>query len=105
MKTNMTIDEEILKGFTIETVNPDTGEVQWWNMPNGKKLSYLNVLQVLTKFGWEYDDLLFFHVNGSLAHIYLSIPSCPLATISAKLADSFRKESYAVFFKESSERN
>jgi len=105
MKTNMTIDEEILKGFTIQTVNPETGVVDWWSMPDGEKFSSLNVLQVLTDLGWEYGNLLFFHVNGSLADIYLSVPSCPLATISAKLADSFRKESYAVFFKEASECN
>ncbi len=101
----MTIDEKILKGFAIETVNPETGEVNWWSMPNGKKLSHMNVLRILTDLGWEYGNLLFFHVNGSLADIYLSVPSCSLATISAKLADSFRKESYAVFFKEASECN
>ena len=101
----MTIDEKILKGFAIETVNPETGEVNWWSMPNGEKFSSLNVLQVLTDLGWNYGDDLFFHVNGSLADIYLSVPNCPLATISAKLAESLRKESYTVFFREASERN
>ena len=105
MKANMTIDEKILKGFAIETVNPETGEVNWWSMSNGEKLSPMNVLRILTNLGWEYGNLLFFRVNGSLADIYLSVPNCPLATISAKLADCFRKESYAVFFKEVSERN
>lgn len=100
----MTIDEEILNGYTIETVNPENGVVEWWGMPDSEKLSSLNVLQILTNLGWNYGDLLFFHVNGALADIYLFVPSCPIATISANLADSFRKESFAVFFKESSER-
>ena len=100
----MTFDEKILNGYIIETVNPENGEVEWWGTPNGKKQSFLNVLGVLTNLGWNYGDLLYFHVNGGLTDIYLSIPNCPIATISTKLADSFRKESYAVFFKESSER-
>ena len=104
MKKNMTLNEEIINGYTIETVNPEDGEVKLWGMPHGEKLTFINVLQVLTNFGWEYGDNLFIHVNGSLADIHLTLTDCPLATISANLADSFREEDYAVFFKESSAR-
>ena len=97
MKTNMTIDESIIKGLTIEAINYETGEVQWYELKNGKKFTRMAVLIVLEEIcGWSVGDILLFREKGNLVDI-MDENHSPLATISKKLAESFRKVHYVKF--------
>ncbi len=97
MKTNMNIDERILNGFTVETINPETGEVQWWDLKNGEKFTRKDLIGTLEAIcGWSLGERLLFRVKGNLVEIMDENHSL-LATTGKKLAETFRNVPYAKF--------
>lgn len=97
MKKNMTLNEEILNGYTIETINPETGEVQWFELKNGRKFTRKHVKSVLEDIcGWSQGKTLLFRENGNLVDI-MNENHDTLATVGKSVADSFRKVPYAKF--------
>lgn len=54
MKKNMTLNEEILNGYTIEITNSETGEVQWFELKSGRKFTRKYVTAILEEYcGWS----------------------------------------------------
>lgn len=97
MKNNMTIDESIIAGFTIETINPETGEVQWWGLKYGKKYTRNTLISALESIcGWSLGGFLFFHETRNLVEVRDENHSL-LATIGKNLAETFRNAPYAKF--------
>ena len=95
MKKNMTLDEAILNGYTIETINSETGEVQWFELKNGRKFTRNSVLVVLEGIcGWSRRGFLLFRENGNLVDI-MDENHNTLATVGRSVSDSFRKVPYA----------
>lgn len=96
----MTIYNKIIKGFAIETINPETGEVEWWEYNKGKKISRESLLAFLPRLGWSYGDSLFLKEEGDLTRIYTDNLNYAIAVISTSLAKSLRREPYVFFIKE-----
>ena len=101
MKKNMTLNEEILNGYTIETVNQETGEVEWWSLRSGRKFTRNYVMATLKEISkWSQGGFLLFHENGNLVDI-MDENHSTLATVGKSVADSFRKVPYAKFINQS----
>ena len=97
MKTNMTFDEKMLKGYVIETVNQETGEVEWWSLKSGRKFTRNSVITTLKEIScWSLGGFLLFRENGNLVDI-MDENHSTLATVGKSVADSFRKVPYAKF--------
>ena len=99
MKKIMNLDEKMIKGFAIETTNPETGEVEWWSLKNGKKFTCKTVMVILQELGWNMGELLFLEEEGKLTKIYTDSLDCEIAVISTNLAKSFHYLPYASFIK------
>ncbi len=97
MKKNMTLNEGILNGYTIEITNSETGEVQWFELENGRKFTRKYVTAILKEYcGWSLGGFLLFRENGDLVDI-MDENHYTLATVGKSVADSFRKIPYAKF--------
>lgn len=96
----MTYEEKILNGFIIETISPETGEVEWWELNNGKKFSHKSVFDVLQNLGWNYGTFLFFKEEGDLTKVYSDNLNLEIAIISTSLAKSCRKFKFVYLIKE-----
>ena len=97
MKKNMTVDEKILNGYAIETVNQETAEVEWWCLKSGRKFTRKYVTAILEEYcGWSLGGFLLLRENGNLVDI-MDENHSTLATVGKPVADSFRKVPYAKF--------
>ncbi len=97
MKKNMTLNEEILNGYTIEITNSETGEVQWFELKSGRKFTRKYVTAILEEYcGWSLGGFLLLRENGNLVDI-MDENHSTLATVGKPVADSFRKIPYAKF--------
>lgn len=93
----MNLNEKILNGYTIETTNSETGEVEWYSLKNGRKFTRKHVISVLEDIcGWSLGGFLLFRENGNLVDI-MDENHSTLATVGKSVADSFRKVPYAKF--------
>ena len=93
----MNLNEKILNGYTIETINSETGEVEWYNLKNGRKFTRKYVISVLEVIcGWSMGSFLLFRENGNLVDI-MDENHSTLATVGKSMADSFRKVPYVRF--------
>lgn len=93
----MNLYEKILNGYSIETINSETGEVEWYSLKNGRKFTRKHVISVLEEIcGWPFGKFLLFHDNGNLVDI-MDENHNTLATVGKSVADSFRKVPYVRF--------
>lgn len=93
----MTVDEKILNGYAIETVNQETGEVEWWCLKSGRKFTRNSVITTLKEIcDWSHVHFLLFRENGDLVDI-MDENHYTLATVGKSVADSFRRIPYAKF--------
>lgn len=96
----MTHEKKMVNGFIIETTNPETGEVQWWDLKNGKKFTHKYVFAILQNLGWNYGTFLFLKEEGDLTNVYTDNLNCEVAVISTSLAKTIRKYKFVYFIKE-----
>ena len=93
----MTLNEGILNGYIIEITNSETGEVQWFELKNGRKITRKYVTAILEEYcGWSLGGFLLFRENGDLVDI-MDENHYTLATVGKSVADSFRRIPYAKF--------
>jgi hypothetical protein len=96
----MTFEEKILNGFIIETVNPETGEVQCWELKNGKKITHKHMIAALEMLGWNYGSPIFLKEEGALTKVYAVSRAWASAIICTDLAETFRLDKFAKFIKD-----
>ena len=93
----MNLNEKILNGYTIEIINSETGEVQWFELKSGRKFTRKYVTAILEEYcGWSLGGFLLLREKGNLVDI-MDENHSTLATVGKSVADSFRKVPYVRF--------